>query len=94
MGHDVDAHDVSGPTDERARDNALTTSCIKNGETIQQWDLGEVLPSADPLQLFSPIIFRAGDVITFTVDCATVGSGNAACIDGLLMSGLSYPTTG
>jgi hypothetical protein len=65
----------------------------KNGETIQQWDLGQVYPSVDPLQLFSPLVFRAGDVITFTVQCTTVGGGNATCIEGLLMSGLSYAAT-
>ncbi len=76
---------------QNVHDDGGLATVSRNDEPIQQWDLSTSIANIDPLQLFSPVILRPGDTITFQVDCQTVGGGTGACEVALLISGLTYP---
>lgn len=61
-----------------------------NDAPQQQWDLSTSIDNIDPLNLFSPLVFRAGTVLTFQVECQTSGVSTGVCTQGLLVSGLEF----
>ena len=78
---------------QNSNDDGGFASVLRNDALVQRWNLTTSVANIDPLQLFTPIIFRPGDVITFQVDCESVGSASGMCDVGLLISGLEYPAT-